>query len=106
MLFYGFRFFLFFLSLRLLVHSVSHFAAALSQYSSKYVCFNKVRMWDFTCLAIFPPLQLGCAFALFNGTTTVIRKKFSASNFWRECAQHGCTVSQVVKRHTNSDTFL
>ncbi len=36
--------------------------------------------------------QLGCAFALFNGTTTVIKKKFSASNFWKDCVKYDITV--------------
>ena len=30
---------------------------------------------------------------LFGGATLVLRKKFSASNFWRECVRHQCTVS-------------
>ena len=30
---------------------------------------------------------------LFTGATLVIRKKFSASNFWLDCIKYKCTVS-------------
>ena len=30
---------------------------------------------------------------MYMGTTLVIRKKFSASNFWTDCIKYKCTVS-------------
>jgi len=32
---------------------------------------------------------------LFWGCTLVLRRKFSASNFWSDCVKHQCTVSQL-----------
>jgi len=29
---------------------------------------------------------------LFWGSTLVLRRKFSASNFWSDCVKHQCTV--------------
>ena len=45
----------------------------------------------------------GCAFT--EGAATVARKKFSASQFWRDCVTHRVTVSQVPPPHSNSLTF-
>ena len=33
---------------------------------------------------------------LFTGATLVIRKKFSASNFWQDCIKYKCTVSYII----------
>ena len=33
---------------------------------------------------------------LFYGSTLVIRKKFSASNFWSDCIKYKCTVSRYA----------
>lgn len=30
------------------------------------------------------------------GCTAIIRKKFSASNFWKDCIKHDCTASQYI----------
>ncbi len=30
------------------------------------------------------------------GSTLVLRKKFSASNFWTDCIKHKCTVSPIA----------
>ena len=35
---------------------------------------------------------LGVGQALTNGCTVVIRRKFSASRFWDDCAKYNCTV--------------
>jgi hypothetical protein len=32
--------------------------------------------------------------SLLGGCTTVLRKKFSASNFWKDCVRHKCTVNE------------
>ena len=36
-------------------------------------------------------------FSLLGGCTTVLRKKFSASNFWKDCVKYKCTVSVALK---------
>ena len=36
--------------------------------------------------------QVGTSSALFFGATTVIKKKFSASNFWKDCVKYDITV--------------
>ena len=37
--------------------------------------------------------QITLCGSLFFGCTTVIRRKFSASNFWKDCAKYNVTVS-------------
>ncbi|CAL2040635.1 unnamed protein product [Caenorhabditis brenneri] len=39
---------------------------------------------------------IGVGQALLGGSSCVIRKKFSASNFWRDCVKYECTVSQYI----------
>ncbi|CAD6196158.1 unnamed protein product [Caenorhabditis auriculariae] len=39
---------------------------------------------------------LGVGQALLRGSSCVIRKKFSASNFWKDCVKYNCTVSQYI----------
>ncbi|XP_030375080.1 long-chain fatty acid transport protein 4 [Scaptodrosophila lebanonensis] len=39
---------------------------------------------------------VGIGNALLNGATVVLRKKFSASNFWRDCSRHECSVAQYI----------
>ncbi|CAI2350717.1 unnamed protein product [Caenorhabditis sp. 36 PRJEB53466] len=39
---------------------------------------------------------LGVGQALLGGSSCVIRKKFSASNFWKDCVKYNCTVSQYI----------
>lgn len=39
---------------------------------------------------------VGVGNALLNGSTVVLRKKFSASNFWSDCRRHKCTVAQYI----------
>lgn len=38
---------------------------------------------------------VGVGQSLLGGTTVVIRKKFSASNFWQDCINYNCTVSII-----------
>ncbi|XP_068146680.1 LOW QUALITY PROTEIN: long-chain fatty acid transport protein 4 [Drosophila tropicalis] len=53
---------------------------------------------------IYNPLPLyhtaggivGVGNALLNGSTVVLRKKFSASNFWKDCHRNRCTVAQYI----------
>lgn len=37
---------------------------------------------------------LGIGQTMIRGCTAVIRKKFSASNFWKDCVKYECTVQQ------------
>ncbi|XP_034120160.1 long-chain fatty acid transport protein 4 isoform X1 [Drosophila guanche] len=39
---------------------------------------------------------VGVGMALLNGSTVVLRKKFSAKNFWLDCSRHDCTVAQYI----------
>ena len=38
---------------------------------------------------------LGLGQMLFQGSTVVLRRKFSASNFWPDCVKYKCTVSYI-----------
>ncbi|KAK5971750.1 Long-chain fatty acid transport protein 4 [Trichostrongylus colubriformis] len=39
---------------------------------------------------------MGIGQTVVYGATCVIREKFSASNFWKDCVQYRCTVSQYI----------
>ncbi len=39
---------------------------------------------------------LGVGMALLFGCTVVLRKKFSASNFWTDCIKYQCTVFLII----------
>jgi solute carrier family 27 fatty acid transporter 1/4 len=39
---------------------------------------------------------IGVGAAIVNGATVVLRKKFSASNFWKECIEYNCTAFVYV----------
>lgn len=39
---------------------------------------------------------MGIGSIIVLGTTVVIRKKFSASNFWKDCVKYNCTASQYI----------
>ncbi len=36
--------------------------------------------------------MIGLGTAIIRGNTCVLRKRFSASNFWKDCIDHHCTV--------------
>ncbi|GLH04520.1 Luciferin 4-monooxygenase [Gryllus bimaculatus] len=40
--------------------------------------------------------MLGTGQAILYGLTVVIRRKFSASNFWTDCVKYDCTVAQYI----------
>lgn len=40
--------------------------------------------------------MLGVGQAILRGVSVVIRKKFSASNFWKDCAKYRCTVGDLL----------
>ncbi|XP_067628869.1 long-chain fatty acid transport protein 4 isoform X1 [Eurosta solidaginis] len=39
---------------------------------------------------------VGVGNALIHGCTIALRKKFSASNFWKDCIKYECTVAQYI----------
>ncbi|XP_017062001.1 long-chain fatty acid transport protein 1 isoform X1 [Drosophila ficusphila] len=39
---------------------------------------------------------VGVGNAILNGSTVVLRRKFSARNFWADCDRHNCTVAQYI----------
>jgi acyl-CoA synthetase (AMP-forming)/AMP-acid ligase II len=39
---------------------------------------------------------IGIGMALVSGATVVLRKKFSASNFWKDCIEYKCTAIVYV----------
>jgi acyl-CoA synthetase (AMP-forming)/AMP-acid ligase II len=39
---------------------------------------------------------IGIGAALISGATVVLRKKFSASNFWKDCVEYKCTAFSYV----------
>lgn len=53
---------------------------------------------------IYDPLPLyhsaggmvGVGQVFLHGSTVVIRRKFSASNFWKDCVKYNCTVSKIL----------
>lgn len=40
---------------------------------------------------------VGTGAALVDGIPTVIRQKFSASNYWKDCIKYKCTVKKKEK---------
>ena len=49
--------------------------------------------------------QLGIAATMFCGATSVIRKKFSASNFWKDCVKYDITATQYIGTLTRFSQF-
>uniref|UniRef100_A0A8C5CGP7 long-chain-fatty-acid--CoA ligase n=1 Tax=Gadus morhua TaxID=8049 RepID=A0A8C5CGP7_GADMO len=43
-----------------------------------------------------PPPPSPYIFSLINGVTVVVKRKFSASNFWDDCIKYNCTVVQYI----------
>jgi acyl-CoA synthetase (AMP-forming)/AMP-acid ligase II len=39
---------------------------------------------------------IGVSCCLLGGVTIVLRKRFSASNFWKECIEYKCTIMMYV----------
>lgn len=38
---------------------------------------------------------MSVGYALINGNTVAFRKKFSASNFWKDCVRYNVTVQKL-----------
>jgi len=50
--------------------------------------------------------MLGLGSALFNGTSIVLRKKFSASQFWKDCLKYDVTVRMDEMLERSFSLFL
>ncbi|CAJ0589750.1 unnamed protein product [Cylicocyclus nassatus] len=52
----------------------------------------------YICLPLYHSAAgaLGVGQTVVHGATCVIRDKFSAKNFWKDCVVHKCTVSQYI----------
>ena len=49
---------------------------------------------------------MGVGQSLINGVTVVVKKKFSASNFWEDCIKYNCTVRKHTHTHTHTKTAV
>ncbi|XP_034989249.1 long-chain fatty acid transport protein 4 [Zootoca vivipara] len=64
--------------------------------------FNGFRMRQndvvYDCLPLYHAAGniVGVGQCLLHGMTVVIRKKFSASNFWEDCVKYNCTIVQYI----------
>ncbi|XP_048368122.1 long-chain fatty acid transport protein 4-like [Sphaerodactylus townsendi] len=64
--------------------------------------FNGFRMRPddvvYDCLPLYHAAGniVGIGQSLLHGMTVVIRKKFSASNFWDDCVKYNCTIIQYI----------
>ncbi|KAL8174687.1 UNVERIFIED_CONTAM: hypothetical protein K2H54_051373 [Gekko kuhli] len=64
--------------------------------------FNGFRMRPddvvYDCLPLYHAAGniVGVGQSLLHGMTVVIRKKFSASNFWDDCVKYNCTIIQYI----------
>ncbi len=60
------------------------------------------RVTDSDCVYSILPLYHSHGLAhnggpmIYTGATLVIRRKFSAKNFWTDCAKYNCTVSWLI----------
>ena len=45
--------------------------------------------------------QLGISFAIVTGNKTIIKKKFSASAFWKDCVKYDVTVRKCLPQAFN-----
>lgn len=57
-----------------------------------WVFLEVYRLWLLPVLPSHPH----CLFLWTAGATCVLKKKFSASQFWRDCVQHKVTVVQYI----------
>ncbi|XP_045479747.1 long-chain fatty acid transport protein 4-like isoform X2 [Harmonia axyridis] len=74
-----------------------------SRYYLGYIVFNlgvdiKTEDVIYTPVPLYHTLggMCGVSQALIKGATVVIRNKFSASNFWKDCEKYQCTMSQYI----------
>lgn len=63
---------------------------------------------------VYDPLPLyhsaggivGVGQALVNGLTVVIRRKFSATNYWTDCIKYNCTVTEIIYYNRKSKNLF
>ena len=62
-------------------------------------------MWGLPVLTVLSPSGniMGVGQSLINGVTVVVKKKFSASNFWEDCIKYNCTVRKRTHTHTQNN---
>ncbi|RWS24015.1 long-chain fatty acid transport protein 4-like protein, partial [Leptotrombidium deliense] len=64
---------------------------ALCSFPPKFVRFDRHEI-VYNCLPMYHAMGLGTTLmSLIFGHTVVIRRKFSASQFWEDCIKHDCT---------------
>jgi hypothetical protein len=51
------------------------------------------------CVALFSEAIIGVGQSFSNGCTIVLARKFSASNFWKDCITYDVTHFQVNCQH-------
>uniref|UniRef100_A0AAY4ADS6 Arachidonate--CoA ligase n=1 Tax=Denticeps clupeoides TaxID=299321 RepID=A0AAY4ADS6_9TELE len=78
----------------IVVHSRYYRMAALVYYGFRMTPEDVV----YDCLPLYHSAGniVGVGQCLLHGMTVVIRKKFSASNFWDDCIKYNCTIVQYI----------
>ncbi|XP_037946768.1 long-chain fatty acid transport protein 4 [Teleopsis dalmanni] len=80
-------------------------AAVITNLRYLYMCSAVYFMVDLrTTDVIYNPLPLyhtaggivAAGISLIHGATSVLRKKFSVSNFWKDCIKYDCTAAQYI----------
>ncbi|XP_034458037.1 long-chain fatty acid transport protein 4 isoform X2 [Hippoglossus hippoglossus] len=78
----------------IVVHSRYYRMAALVYYGFRMTSDDVL----YDCLPLYHSAGniVGVGQCLIHGMTVVIRKKFSASRFWDDCAKYNCTIVQYI----------
>lgn len=78
----------------IVVHSRYYRMAALVYYGFRMTSDDVL----YDCLPLYHSAGniVGVGQCLLHGMTVVIRKKFSASRFWDDCAKYNCTIVQYI----------
>ncbi|KAF5290912.1 hypothetical protein FQR65_LT11494 [Abscondita terminalis] len=80
-------------------------AAIISHYRySLFLCTGKLIFKDTNNLIIYCPMPLyhgsgvalGIGQMVLSGATVALRKKFSASNYWKDCKRYNCNAAQYI----------
>lgn len=50
--------------------------------------------------------MIGVGQTLLRGITIVVRRKFSATNFWKDCKKYNCTVGFFNENHLVFDDLF
>uniref|UniRef100_A0A8C6VZN4 Arachidonate--CoA ligase n=1 Tax=Nothobranchius furzeri TaxID=105023 RepID=A0A8C6VZN4_NOTFU len=78
----------------IVVHSRYYRMAALVYYGFRMTSDDTL----YDCLPLYHSAGniVGVGQCIIHGMTVVIRKKFSASRFWDDCAKYNCTIVQYI----------